>query len=177
MCGSRPPRLESAAGGRERVISKELASFLESGISILVGTRDARLQPEAARAFGARVGAGGAELTVLVPQAVGAVTAANVRDNGRIAVLFSRPSDHRSIQVTGRVAAIEPGGDAERALVDRYRCELAQTLAAVGLPPRLTLRAAHWPCHAIRLRVEAIYVQTPGPGAGAPLQAPEGGAR
>lgn len=175
MCDRRPSRLESAAGGR--VISKELAIFLESGVSILVGTRDARLLPEAVRAFGARVGAAGEELTVFVPQAVGAVTAANARDNGRIAVLFSRPSDHRSLQVTGRVQSTVPGDDADRAVVDRYRCELAQALAGVGLPPRLTLRAAHWPCHAIRLRVEAIYVQTPGPGAGAPLGSQEGLAR
>lgn len=159
------------------MISSDLASFLESGISILVGTRDARLASECVRAVGARVGREGAELTVFVPEAPAGATVSNLRDNGRVAVLFSRASDHRSIQVTGRAVSFEPAEDADRATVDRYRCDLAQHLALVGMPPRLTLRAAHWPCLAVRLRVEAIYVKTPGPGAGATLGTPEGGTR
>ena len=119
----------------------------------------------------------GRELVVLVPVAPAGATAANLRDNGRVAVLFSRASDHRSLQVTGRARSVEPAAESDRAAIDRYRCELAQELARVGMPPRLTLRAAHWPCLAVRLSVEAIYVQTPGPGAGAPLGAGEGGPR
>ena len=75
------------------------------------------------------------------------------------------------------VEGMPAGVPVDRAAIDRYRCELAQELARVGMPPRLTLRAAHWPCLAVRLSVEAIYVQTPGPGAGAPLGAGEGGPR
>jgi hypothetical protein len=45
------------------VISADLATFLESGVSVQVGTRDARLLPEATRAMGARVEKGGTGLT------------------------------------------------------------------------------------------------------------------
>lgn len=151
------------------MLSAELASFLESGIAILVGTRDARLFPECMRAIGARVEAGGAELTIFLPEAVAARTVANLRENGRLAVGFSRASDHRSFQVKGRVLALGPARETDRADIERYRCALAAELQAVGLPPRITLRMVHWPAHAVRLHVDSVFVQTPGPGAGAPL--------
>jgi hypothetical protein len=64
------------------MIPPEIASFLESGVSILVGTRDARLLPESIRAIGARVEAEGAELVLFLPDAVSATTLANLRENG-----------------------------------------------------------------------------------------------
>ncbi len=157
------------------MISDEIASFLESGISILIGTRDERLVPEAVRGCGARVDANGTELLVLLPVATGAATAANLAANGRIAITFSRPTDHRSLQIKGRVLELRAAGDAERAIVDRYRCSFAQELALVGVPPRMTFRLAMWPAHAVRLAIEGVYVQTPGPGAGATFGAAPGG--
>ena len=56
------------------------------------------------------------------------------------------------------------------------RAALAQEYAFVGIPPSVTFRIAWWPCHAVRFRVEAVFQQTPGPGAGAPLGA-DGGPR
>ncbi len=149
------------------MISNEVATFLESGLSILVGTRDDRLVPEAVRGCGARVLAGGTELLVLVPDATGGPTFANLASNGRIAVTFCRPRDHRSLQLKGQVIEVGPAPADERAFVDRYRCQLAQELAVVGVAPRICFRMAAWPAHAVRMRVAAAFVQTPGPGAGA----------
>lgn len=160
---------------RAAVISRELSDFVESGISVLVGTRDARLLPECVRVVGARVERGGAELTVFVPEATGAVTIANLRDNGRIAVCFTRPRDHRSIQLKGQLVSIRGANARERRLVDAYRAGLAEELGWVGLPQRVTLRMAHWPCHAVRLKVEQVFDQTPGPGAGDPMRTREAG--
>lgn len=152
------------------MISPELQQYLESGISILVGSRDARMLPACMRAFGARVDAGGRELSVFLPDATNRATLANLRDNSRIAVCFSRPQDHRSLQLKGPVLQLRPAADGERGLVTRYCEALAATLAFVGLPPATTLRMAHWPCHAVRLAVEQVFVQTPGPSAGEPLR-------
>jgi hypothetical protein len=152
------------------MLSPELVSFLESGVSILVATRDARLVPESTRAIGARVEAGGVELVVFLPDAISATTLANLRENGRVAVAFSRPHDNRSFQVKGRALAVEPAAAEGRAVIERYRCAWSGALAAVGVPPRLSLRAAHWPAHGVRIGVEAVFVQTPGPGAGARLE-------
>ena len=158
------------------VISAELAVFFESGVSVLVGTRDARLFPECLRAVGARVEPGGDEVTVFVPKATSAQTVANLADNRRVALCFERAADHRSIQVKGTLAALEDARDADRAIVDRYVEMIAQEWGFLGLPPRITHRMTHWPCHALRMRVETLFVQTPGPGAGDPL-APQGARR
>lgn len=150
-------------------LSVELVELVESGVSIQVGTRDAGRFPEAVRAIGARVERGAAEVTVFVPDATGALTLENCRDNGRVAVCFSRIQDHHTIQLKGRVVEVGPACEEDRGVVERYRGALAASLAFLGMPMRLTYRIAHWPCHAVRFRVESIFVQTPGPGAGDPL--------
>lgn len=158
------------------MISPELQSFLESGVSLLIGTRDARMLPACMRAFGARVEPGGRELTVFLPDATSGTTLANLRDNARIAVAFSRVQDHYSLQLKGRAAELRPAAAAESVLVQRYCAAFAESLAFVGMPPATTLRMAHWPSHAVRVAVESLFAQTPGPGAGDPLRAPAGGA-
>jgi hypothetical protein len=153
------------------MIGSELQQFLESGVSVLVGTRDRLLVPEGARGFGVRVLSGGAELEVFVPEAWGERTFANLADNGRIAVSIARPEDHRSVQVKGSMLEIRPGGEAERAAIDRYREALIAKFSVIGYPPSHFHRLNVWPCRVVRLGVESLYEQTPGPRAGAPLGA------
>lgn len=151
------------------MIVGELQEFFESGVSVLVGTRDRLLVPEGARGFGVRVLAGGAELEVFVPEAWGERTFANLADNGRIAVSIARPEDHRSVQVKGSMLAVRPGGDAEHAAIERYREALISKFSVIGYPPSLFHRLNVWPCRVVRLRVESLFEQTPGPRAGVPL--------
>ena len=148
------------------MVSEELASFIESGVTILVGSRDQRLVPECMRALGVRVEPGREELTLFLPAATSAVTVANLLDNGRVAACFTRTEDHRSIQVKGSLVRLADADESDRAAVSAYRPALARNLGFVGLPARTTFRLAHWPCHAVRMRVESVFVQTPGPGAG-----------
>jgi hypothetical protein len=152
------------------VISAELTEFIEAGLSMLVGTRDARLLPDYVRAVGARVEKGGREVTVFLPAATSAASIANLAENGRIAMCLSRPVDHRTVQLKGRVVASGAAAESDRAVIERYRMEFAATLGYIGVPPRLTLRMNHWPSHAVRFRVESLFDQTPGPGAGAEIR-------
>jgi hypothetical protein len=149
-------------------IPVELIDFVESGVSVLVGTRSDRLLPDCCRAVGARVDEGGKELTFFLPVATADSNLANLRDNGRAAVCFAR-IDHRTLQIKGPVISIQDADESDRRQVLRYRSLLAESWGVIGIPPRLTMRMAHWPCHAVRLRVESIFDATPGPGAGAPL--------
>lgn len=157
-------------------ISPELSEYLESGISILVGSRDARMFPEGMRALGARVEPGGRELTVFLPVATAERTLANARENGRLSVCFASV-DHRSYQIKGRLARVDPASEDDRRAIERYRAALSQHFGVVGVPPRLTYRLSHWPAHAVRIAIEAVYLQTPGPGAGVPLGQPRRGKR
>ena len=44
-----------------------------------------------------------------------------------------------------------------------------ETFERVGIPRAASSSWMMWPCVAVRLRVTALFSQTPGPGAGAPL--------
>jgi pyridoxamine 5'-phosphate oxidase-like protein len=149
-------------------IPSELHAFLESGITILVGSRDARLVPESVRGVGAKIARDGTELTIWIPAVTAARTLANVADNGRLAVYFCS-IDHRSFQFKGRVTSTREARPKERAELERYRAALAQLWGNIGVPPRLTHRMVVWPAHAVTMQVESVFVQTPGPGAGAAL--------
>ena len=149
-------------------LADSLVQFIQGGHSILIGSRDSRLLPECARGISARVERGGCEMTVFLPVATAAATLANLRDNGRIAVAFTH-TDHHSVQVKGKVLAVGRAKPSDRDWIERYRFDLAHNWGVIGCPPRLTLRLAHWPCHAIRFRIESAFDQTPGPRAGGPL--------
>ena len=153
------------------MISAELASFLESGVSVLVGTRDARCVPDAMRGLGVRVERGGTEVTVWLPAATAGRALANLRDNRRLAVCFSQVADHRSMQLKGAVLEVREATADERPIIERHRSLLLEMLHGAGVPPRVVLRLNAWPAHAVRFRVEGVFVQTPGPGAGARLGA------
>lgn len=154
------------------MIPVEFLDFLQSGVSITVGTRNDRLLPECCRAMGSRVEEDGRELTVFLPAGTAEQSVANLRDNGRIAVCFSRAGDHRSLQIKGTVVSVREAAEPDRQHILRYRRALAEAWGVIGVPPQITLRLAHWPCHAVRVRVEAVFNQTPGPGAGAALGVP-----
>ena len=150
-------------------LSADLVSFVQSGVSLLIGSRDARLVPECMRGFGPRVEKGGTELTVFLPVATAVRVISNLHDNGRIAATLAH-IDHHSVQLKGKVVRIRPAQSLDREWIDRYRMALAENWGIIGCPPRLTMRFAHWPCHAVRFRVESVFDQTPGPRAGDVLQ-------
>jgi hypothetical protein len=154
---------------RPVAISEELAEFLESGVSILVGTRNAELRPSSHRAFGARVDRATSRVTVLLPIATAARTRANLESNREIAVAFSRVIDHRSVQLKGPCTEIRDSDAADRAVQERYRAQYFGTLALIGLPEALLQRATWWPSLAVTFQVREAYEQTPGPLAGSRL--------
>ncbi len=57
----------------------ELVTFAESGVSLLVGTASATLEPDCVRVFGVRVWPDARKLTVIVPAVTGATSIANLR--------------------------------------------------------------------------------------------------
>lgn len=148
------------------MFASEIAQFAESGISVLVGTRDAALRPEGIRAAGAAADAARGELTVYLPIATAGRTLENLRQNGRIAVTFTRAVDHRSIQLKGQVVEIRPASAEERERIRRYLENLALDWGFVGVPRKATLAMNCWPAYAVRFQVESVFEQTPGPDAG-----------
>ena len=149
-----------------------LVEFLNSGVVLGCASRDSRLVPRSAWPVGIRVEAGGEEVTIFLPVATSEEVLANLRDNRRIALVATAPADHRSLQLKGQVLEQRPASDDDRSQIDLYRACLARTLEPHGVPRSSVLRIDHWPAHAVRFRVEHVFVQTPGPVAGQPFQAP-----
>lgn len=153
-------------------LTDELAQFVEGGISVLVGTRDAAMRPAALRGGAVRVSADRKQLHVMLPAATSARTIANLRDNGRIAVTCSRPSTFRSIQLKGRCVDIHDTPASDRAWLEKYLGEFSADLELVGLPAGVTGRVTVWPAITVTMTIESMFDQAPGPEAGRPYEAP-----
>jgi hypothetical protein len=147
-------------------LNNELVDFLQSGVSILVATRDASFRPQCLRAMGAIVDHARSTFTLYLPEAVAGATLENLRENGQIAVTFSRPIDHRSVQLKGTCGAVRPSEEHDRAVQERYRAAFVEQLHAVGLPRTVSSRIRYKPSIAVEVTVAELYEQTPGPGAG-----------
>jgi hypothetical protein len=151
------------------MIDNELAAFLEEGIGIQIGTRNASLEPNGARVVAVRVEDNGTHIVAFVPERAIKAVAPDLETNGQAALVFARPPDERSCQVKGvfeRMAAA--AGADERFVRDQWRRWL-ERLTTIGLPLSTLERWDVWPCVAVRLRVTALFNQTPGPNAGAVL--------
>ena len=83
------------------MINNELAAFLEEGIGIQIGTRNASLEPNGARVVAVRVDDNGTHIVAFVPERAIEVVAPDLEANGQAALVFARPPDERSCQVKG----------------------------------------------------------------------------
>jgi hypothetical protein len=150
-------------------LSEETVEFIESGVSMLVGTRDAQHKPECLRGLGATVSADRTSLTVYINELMSAVARANLEDNAQIAISFSRPIDHHSLQIKGVVTAVRKSTAQDRKIVERYLAGFTEQLYWVGLPRSVTRRVRIAPALAITVTPHALFLQTPGPEAGRAL--------
>ena len=151
------------------MIDKELAAFLEEGIGIQIGTRNGRLEPNGARVVAVRVEEDGAHLLAYVAKSVAGQVIPDLKANGEAALVFARPPDERACQVKGIFTGGRAARAAERDFVAAQWARWLTRLASIGLPLATFERWETWPCVVIRVRVTALFNQTPGPGAGAAL--------
>ena len=151
------------------MLSQQLAEFLEEGLSTHIASRNGRLEPSAARVAALRADPDGQFLTAFVPTVAAALVLPDLHANGQVAVVSARPPDERGCQVKGVFVNAWDATESERAIVDAQWERFRARLELIGLPRVATDTWATWPCTAIRLRVQAVFDQTPGPGAGARL--------
>jgi hypothetical protein len=151
-------------------LSPALARFLESGLSITVATRDGDLVPDGAVGWAARVHEDAAGLTLFLFEDAGRAMLKNLEHHPEIAILFDQPSRSRACQVKGTFTGSRRAKPDERTIVDAQVEGFARELEAIGIPRAMTADLRTWPCLAFDVRVENVFEQTPGPGAGEPLK-------
>jgi hypothetical protein len=151
------------------MLTRQLADFLEEGLSTHIASRNERLEPNAARVTALLVEPDGLHVLAFVPAVSAALVMPDLHANGQVALVCARPPDERGCQVKGVFVQARDAGEDERAMVIAQWERFRDKLAMVGLPRVATDAWVTWPCLAIRLRVQALFDQTPGPGAGARL--------
>jgi len=152
------------------LISDELAAFLESGLSITVGTRDGQLNSDSARAWAVRIHDDRARLTAFLHSKAATAILRNLAAHPEIALAFDRPVDNRACQVKGLYESSRRARPGERELVERQVDGFLSQLERLGIPRAMTAGWKAWPCVAVQIRVNQLFEQTPGPGAGEPLR-------
>lgn len=150
------------------MIPDRVVEIVDGPAVIQVATRDATLRPAHALAVGAFVHDDRATVTVFVAERRAAQTLANLADNGRIAVACGLVS-HEAYQLKGTYLASRPTTDDEVRRQEAYRAAILAAMRQVypeAIAEPLTQRLPYRPGVAITFRVDSVFLQTPGPGAG-----------
>ena len=152
------------------MLDKTLTEFLEQGLAIHIGTRNEALLPNGCRVTAVRVEDQGRSLVAFLPKAATPAVVEDLRSNGQAAVSFARPTDDRAVQVKGVFISMrdaEP--DEEKFVLGQWQALLTE-LDMIGLAALTSTSTwLMWPCVAVKLRVTAVFSQTPGPEAGSVL--------
>lgn len=154
----------------------QLLALMTAGVSVIVGSRDQQLRPSVMRAVGSRVAPDGSEVTVFLARRQSARLLQDIAATGHIAVVFSHPESHRTVQLKATRAEIGPAAPADLPLLAAYLQAMEREIAQVGFPPAFTRAMLSFQpddLAAVRFVPEQAFDQTPGPRAGVDL----GGAR
>ena len=165
-------RAYAAEGGTSGVLTPELEAFCQSGISVIVAVCRPAEAPVAGLACGCVI-LPAARMRLLLPRAGNEELLTMVERGAGIAVTFSQPVTHRSIQVKGSRGVVAAPDEEDRREVLRQSQGMRRELIEVGYPTAF----AEAYCMidpdiivAVDFTLDAAFVQTPGPGAGAELK-------
>jgi hypothetical protein len=158
--------------GQQQPLDADHAAFIQGGVSVIVASRNAELVADVVRGCGCRVSRDRRQVTVLVEPSRAGTLLDDIVANGMVAVVFSQPSTHRTIQLKGSDASIVKVTPADRAVAARHLAAWKDELGSIGYTRDLAgaVRGTAERIAAIRFTPTAAYQQTPGPGAGQRLE-------
>ena len=157
----------------EPLLDAGLAAFLQRGMSINVAACDRNAIPTLARAAGCRVSQDCKRVTVFVSATQAAPVLRCIRDNGAVAVVFSEPPTHRTVQLKGWDAEVSGLTADDFQIVAAYPAAFARQLAPLGFEEIQVRTLLSYPSAdivGISFTPSEAYSQTPGPKAGEPLR-------
>lgn len=155
------------------LLDETSAAFIQHYVSINVAARDAQNLPAVARALGCRVSEDRRSVTVFLGPVLAAAVLKNLRDNGAIAMVVSRPSTHETLQLKGTVTNIERISRADHKMMVTYLNSFMEELTGLGYKPDLVRSLdpeVRENCLAVTFEPSSAFVQTPGPRAGQRLE-------
>lgn len=153
------------------VLTDELAAFCQSGISIVMASRDSLARPVVARGLACRIDDQGlVRIIYLEPQNTAFHKA--IANNAPIAATFTSAHSHRSIQLKAQRADIVPPAPLDGPAAFRQTSAFREQLIDVGYTDTFSTGYTRFEpdeLSAVEFMPETAFVQTPGPDAGGTL--------
>ncbi len=151
------------------LLDEVTAAFMQRRVSINVASANADREPALSRAYGCHVSDDRTQVTLFLYQQTAAQVLQCIAYTRSIAVVFSRPSTHETLQLKGSDATLIEVADSDRASVDLYRASFVEELLQIGYSREFA--AAMMEPYAdqlvgVRFRPDAAFIATPGPRAG-----------
>lgn len=155
-----------------RPLHPDLQAFLRAGLSIHVGGRTAQGLPLLNRGIAVQVTAA-QQLSVLLPTPTAMALLDALREVPLVAVVLCQPSNHHTVQIKGRDALVAPASVQDwphrLAHKQRFTDEIRRfgfddTFASAWLDVRTDQM------HSVTFTPCGAWNQTPGPGAGRPME-------
>ena len=153
--------------------------MMDKGVSVIVSSCGLALRPSIMRAVGSVIAPHGRTITVYVSRPQSRQLLQDIATTGHIAVVFSEPASHRTVQVKASSARIRCAEPADAPVLARYLSSMEDEIQRVGYAPLFTRAMLVHQLDdvvAISFEPEQAFDQTPGPKAGAALPALLGGA-
>jgi hypothetical protein len=158
------------------LLSPEHIAMVDRGVSVIVASRDAALRPSIMRGVGSAISADGTQVTVFLRRSQSRQLMQDIEAGGGLAVVFSEPPTHRTLQLKARQASLRPASPTDQPQLARYLASMQGELAQVGYGPEFAAAMLSAPLEdvvAVQFTPESAFDQTPGPRAGIPLDVPK----
>jgi hypothetical protein len=153
-------------------LSETHTAFIEGGVVIVAATADAERRTSLALALGCRVARNRRRVRIYLDTGKSATLRRDLPAGGQIAVVFSHPASHQTIQIKGRMLRPHPLRPEDHAHMAAYLDRLAHELRRMGEEEALVRTVLACPREAvvaIDFEPHAAFGQTPGPAAGNPI--------
>lgn len=166
------------------LLTPALVAMIRKGVSTIAASVAPDGTPSLMRAVGADISDDGTRVQVFLARSQSAQLLHDIETTGAVAVVFSEPLSHRTVQVKARRTTLRPARPDDTPLLARYLASMQVEVGAVGYPPHYVAAMLSHRLDdvvVVSFTPESAFDQTPGPRAGAPLgggagAAPAGGA-
>ncbi|NUN05868.1 MAG: hypothetical protein HUU57_08905 [Bdellovibrio sp.] len=145
---------------------KELHDLIETGIGMVVATRDGMLLPDICEGYGIVLSADAKSCTIFISSARSQAALKNIQDNGRVAISLSRPCTYKAAQIKGRVLKTRTMTDSEQQASEKWLSGYRKEIQLIGVMNETAQGLLRHSDIALDVAIDNIFVQTPGPEAG-----------
>lgn len=149
--------------------TREIAFLRTPGLSMVAASRGPDNIASVARSLGCRVIPDGSKITLLFCAAEAQELLQQIAQDGRLAVIFSLPSTHESLQLKATDALPTEPLESDRNIVDAYRQAFVEEVEKLGFSRSAIETMLACDCDdlvAVTFTPSAAFSQTPGPNAG-----------